>query len=361
MSISSGCWDQKIYEKTGFILQVGLEPGPSGKFRASYLLPVVDPDAKDESELFYNDVNLLREFREKTRKASSQVVEAAKLQQIVISDTLAYKGGVNDLLEIIQRDPNIPPICYVIIAEGSVIEMSEAARQFVDKPTRPALYIHRLIENNMESSYVPEPRIFEFTSKYFSPGIDPITPIIKLRLRGGKGIEVTGTALFRGDRMAGKIDIEKTPFLMAMIGEMKHTTFVSRSVVYNNSDNEKKFVIFALNKVKRELSVKIINDKPVVNIDLNFKGSIGEYRWNQKYDEEIQKSIEDKAAAEIKENCEWILKYTQEVGSDPIGIGDIVRAKYDKYWGKVKWEDTYKNVVFKVNVKFNIKNHGVIQ
>lgn len=360
MVTSAGCWDQKIYEDIGFILQVGFETNGEGKIRMSYLLPVVEPNAQDISEIIYSDDNLLREFREESRKLSNQLIEGGKIQQLVISDDLAYKG-INNLLEVIEREATNPPSCFIVIAEGSVIQMAEAARQFTDKPRRPAIYIKQLIENNAALSYIPESRIFEFTTRYFSPGIDPVAPIIKLRLNGGKGIEVRGTALFAGDKMVGKIDTEKTPLLLAMMGKMKHTQFTARSVSEDYSENEKKYAAIALNNVKRKLSVKIINNKPVVDINLNFNGSLSEYQWNKKYNEQLQKSIQNKIAAEIEQNCYYILNYTKEVGSDPIGIGDIVRAKYNSYWQQVKWENAYKATVFNVKVKLNITNHGVIQ
>lgn len=358
--ISSGCWDQKIYENTGFILQVGFETDGEDKVKISYLLPVVEPNADDISEIVYSDSNLLREFREKSRKLSNQLIEGGKIQQLVISDNLANKG-INNLLEVIEREPSNPPNCFIVIAEGSVIQMAETARQFTDKPKRPAIYIKQLIENNAALSYIPESRVFEFTTKYFSPGIDPVAPIIKLRLNGGKGIEVRGTALFAGDKMVGKIDTEKTPFLLAMMGRMKRTQFIARSVSQEHSENEKKYAAIAINNFKRKLSVKIINNKPVVDINLNFNGSISEYQWNKKYDEQLQNSIQNKIAAEIEQNCYYILNYTKEVGSDPIGIGDIVRAKYNSYWENVKWENAYKATIFNVKVKLNITNHGVIQ
>lgn len=355
-----GCWDQKIYENTGFVLQIGFETSDSGKILMSFLTPVVDPTAKESSELIYSDSNLVREFREKARRTSDKLIEGGKIQQVVISDSLAYKG-INNLLEIIEREPTDPPIAYVIIAEGSVVKMNEVAKKLTDKPSRPAFYINRLIENNIQSSYIPETRIFEFSTKYFSPGIDPIVPIIKLQFDKGKGIEIAGTALFAGDKMVGKIDTEETSFLLAMMSKMKKTAFISKMVVAKDSENEKSGCAFTINKVNTKLSVNIINNTPVVNISLNFIGSLGEFEWNDKYDENVQNSIEDIVEMEIKEKCESILKYTQDVGSDPIGIGDIVRAKYNPYWENVKWESAYKDVTFNVKVKFKINNHGIIR
>lgn len=355
-----GCWDQKIYENEGFVLSVGYEPSGKDKILMSFLSPVLDPNAKEAAELIYSEEKLLREFRESARKTSDKLIEGGKIQQILISDLLAEKG-VNNLLEIIEREPTNPAIAYVVVVEGSPKSMLETAKKFGDKPPRPSIYINHLLENNIKSSYVPGTRVFHFSKIYFAPGIDPITPMIKLQSNKGGGIEVTGSALFAGDKMVGKIDTKETSLLLAIMGEMKKSSFVSDMLVSKDSENGKNGAVFTISKVKRKLSVEITDNRPVMDISLAFAGSLGEFEWNDKYDEDFEKSMEDIVAKEIKQNCEKVLKYAQEVGSDPLGIGDIVRAKHNSYWEKVDWNKDYKNVIFNIKVKFNITNHGGIR
>lgn len=161
--------------------------------------------------------------------------------------------------------------------------------------------------------------------------------------------------------MVGKINTIQTPMLLAMMGKMKPTTFISNKIVQTDSENQKNGYAVIFSKCKRKLSVKIVNNTPIVDISLIFNGSIGELQWNNNYDEVLQNSLEKILSSEIKQKCEDILKYTQEVGSDPIGIGDIIRANYDPYWQNIKWKDTYKDVIFNVNVNVNILSHGVIR
>lgn len=355
----TGCWDQKIYEKSGFVLSVGFETYNTKDMMLSFTLPVVDMTAKERTELIYSNGDMLREFREKARTTSAKMVEGGKIQQIVIEDSLATKG-INNLFEVIERDSTDPPTAFVLIAEGSPKGMFEALQTYGDKPA-PAFYINDLIRNNIKSSYVPETRMFQFSTQYFSPGIDPVTPIVKLQTDKGKGVEVTGTALFSGDKLVGKIDTKETPFLLAMMGKMKETVFISKKLPEKEPENNKKGCAISINKVKRKLSVDILDNKPIVNISLNLNGAIAEFKWNEIYDSDFEKYIEKVISAEIKEICEKVLKYTQEVGSDPIGIGDIIRAKHNNYWEKINWENAYKDVVFNVKVNVNISNHGVIR
>lgn len=353
----TGCWDQKVYEKSGFVLQVGLETYNAKDMLISFTLPVVDMTAKERTELIYSNGDMVREVREKARKTSAKVVEGGEIQQFLIEDSLASKG-INNLFEVIERDSTDPPTTFVLITEGSPKEMFQALQGYGDKPD-PAFYIHDLIRSNIKSSYVPETRMFQFSTQYFSPGIDSVAPIIKLQTDKGKGVEVTGTALFSGDKLVGKINTKETPLLLAMMGKMKGTTFISKRLPEVGPENNKKGCAISINKVKRRISVDILDNKPIVNMSLNLYATFSEFKWNEMYDSDFEQYFGEVISGEIKGICEKVLKYTQEVGSDPIGIGDIIRAKYDNYWVKVNWEDAYKSVVFKVNV--NIINHGVIR
>ncbi|AKN33718.1 spore gernimation protein GerC [Clostridium carboxidivorans P7] len=356
---STGCWDQKIYEESGFVMQVGFDPSSSNGILMSFVLPVFDVTARERTELIYADANLLREFREIARHTAAKVTEGGKIQQILISDSLAIKG-IHDLFEVAEREASDPSTAFVVITEGSSKDLIEALQTVGDKPPTYA-YIHDLIRNNIRLSYIPETRIFQFSTLYFSPGIDPVAPIIKLQHDKGKGIELTGSALFAGDKMVGKIDIKQTSLLLAMMGKMKKGEYISKIMPERESENGRRGCAISITKAKRKLTVDIKNDIPVVNIDLNFKTNIGEYKWNKMYGEKIEQSIEEALSKDIKDVCEKLLKYTQEVGSDPLGIGDIVRARHNSYWKNINWESVYRNIVFNVKVNIDVKNHGVIQ
>lgn len=355
----TGCWDQKIYERSGFIMQVGVDEGKGNKLLMTYTAPVVDPNASEQIEIMYSPANSLRDFRQHMRRISPRMMEGGKIQQIVISDSVAQKG-INEILEVMEREAANPSTAYVVIVEGSANILLNKAQSFSDKPL-VAYYIHKLIDNTAKESYVPSMRIAEFSTLYFSPGVDPIAPMIKLEYQYGKGIEAIGSALFSKDKMVGKINPEETSLLLAMMGKMNKTTLILRSLDPTEIGGEKKSTAISVGKPKRKIEVKIVNDKAVVNINLKFKGTINEYKWNRYYDEAIQRDIEKRAASELKEQCDNIIKYIQKVGSDPIGVGDIVRAKHNAYWKKVDWNKAYKEAVFNVKVDMSIVRHGVIK
>lgn len=356
----TGCWDQKIYEQIGFILQVGIESSPDNRLLVSYTSPVTDPNKREQVELLSGNAGSLREQREKAIQISAKSLQAGKAQQVVISDSLAKKGIIN-LLEILERDPANPAIAYVIVSESSPKELFNYSQKLGDKP-RSAFYLHQLVMNNFESAYCPNTSVFDFTRAYFAPGIDPITPIVKIETEMGKGIRVDGAALFSGDKLVGKINPKQTSLLLAMQGKMSQTEYIFTTVGPPKNDSSGKTgAAVMLTKPKKKINVSIENDIPTVKISLAFKGDYDDREYNHIDKKEIQKEYEEIMAKELKSECMKLLKYTQEVGSDPLGIGNLVRAKHNSFWQKHKWEEVYKNISFDVDVSLEIVRYGLIK
>lgn len=356
----TGCWDQRIYERIGFIMQVGIETSKTKRLLISYTSPVADPRKQEQSELLSSDVGSVREFRENAKKVSAKLLMGGKIQQVVISDNLAQKGVLN-LLDIFVRDPANPPMAYVVISETSPKELLDYAQKLGDKPL-PAFYINQLIENNFDSGLCPNTTVFDFIRDVLALGIDPITPLIKIEDEMGKGIRIDGSALFSNDKMVGKVNPKQTSMLLAMMGQLKQTEYTFASIGPPKNDSTgKNSASVRLFKPKRKIEVKVVNDIPTVKISLAFKGDFDEYEWDHIDKKEIQKKYEDIFAKELKYECERLLKYTKDVGSDPLGIGNMIRAKHYSFWKEHKWEDTYKGVVFDLNVTVDIGRYGLIK
>ncbi|MDP4147244.1 MAG: Ger(x)C family spore germination C-terminal domain-containing protein [Bacillota bacterium] len=56
-----------------------------------------------------------------------------------------------------------------------------------------------------------------------------------------------------------------------------------------------------------------------------------------------------------------LLKYTQQVGSDPLGIGDKLRAKYGMDYNNEEWRELYKNAKINAQADVKIDMYGIIK
>lgn len=352
----SGCWGEVDIEKVGPILQLGVETAPNGQLLVTHSLPVFGAAGKKQDELVSMQADNLRESREIWRRISPQIPQGGKVQQYLFAAEFA-RHGLFPWMEVFQRDPINPPLISVIIVDGSPKELMEKAARFKDKP-RTALYIKQLLVNN-HNHYAVFNNIFSFNIAYFAPGIDPVAPIIKLEPHV---IRLTGTALFAGDRMVDSIDIDQTIMLLALMGQLQEAEYIFRHPTpLPGTGPSKPAAAARLSIAKRKIKIRMVNDRPEVEISLKFSGVLDEYHWDRMDRPESQHKLEQSFAKELTGLCNQLIRQLQQVGSDPIGIGDQIRAKHYQYWKQNKPEQIYQATRIKVKIKMHLINYGAIK
>lgn len=351
----TSCWDQRIYEKVGFVLNIGIEKADNDKMLVTLTNPVVGIETQGEVEMITTSANSLREARENSKLISPKNLESGKIQHILVSCDIA-EGGIHNLLELFQRDPINPALAIIVVVDGSPSELIEKSLTFGDKP-RSAYYISQLLENNIINGYIPETRIYNFDIAHFAPGLDPITPMIKLE---PNGIKIIGAALFSGDKMVGRIDTKMTPLLLAAMDRLGRSIYFISNYFDKDLDIEFNAAV-SLRSVKRKLETEVREDNLLVNMKLSFDLTLDEYRWNGIDEEVNQKALEEAIARSIESDYVQLFNYMQEIGSDPVGIGDMMRAKHNDTWRSIEWQDAYKNAEINIDVKVDIKQLGAIR
>lgn len=353
----TGCWDQQIFEDVGFTLQMGIEESPSGELTITRTSPLVRGDIKNKVEFLSTEGGSIRDTRVKERHSSPKMIGGGKIQQILISQQIVEKEEVYNLLEVFHRDPEDAVLAFVIITEGSPKTLLEASLKFEDKP-RTAVYLRDLIQRNVKTTYSPYTTIYNFNVCSFAPGIDPIAPIIKL---DRDGITIVGSALFSKNKMVGKIETDETPLMLSMMNKMKSLEYSFGTPMSSpNQSSHKTRVSVLFTKVKRRIGIEIKDNKPEIKIILEFKGKTEEDHWKNPVSEGIENTMEKELSSQLKRDCEKIIRHTQEVGSDPIGLGDMVRVKHNSYWKSIDWSEVYKTAQITVDTKIELTNHGVI-
>jgi spore germination protein len=354
-----GCWDQVPVEQTGFMTIVGIESSPAGDMKITYAMPVIDPTAKAREELLDTEASLTRVAREKLNRTSGKPMLAGKIQLVLYSKEIAEKGVITETNEIFERDPSDPILAWVVIVDGSTRELMHQVEKLKDKP-RSSTYMDQLLERAVISAAVTETRVFNYDIISMAPGIDNIAPLMKLT---SNSIEIKGSALFSKGKMVGTINVNQNGLLTAMMKTLKNRKFTYEASDINNEDNEKSKHGLAIHigEKRKKINISIKDNKLVVDINLDLNGTIDEYKWDNLNDENKVKQLSEHVQEQIQKDCQNLIQYMQNIESDPIGIGDMVRAKHSSYFKRVDWHEAYKGSTITVHVKFNIIQYGAIQ
>ncbi len=352
----SGCWDMKTFEDTGFILQLGLELDDNGDLLYSVTMPVVEEEIDEKVEILYTTADLLREGRDKLRNTSGKRIEGGKTQQIHFSRELAEKG-LGDILDVYMRSSENPLLANITVVEGSPLEMYQISLNYEDK-TRVAFYVTNLIDDARKRTSTSETRVYDYMIMQKSKTIDPTAVHIRY---DKEGIEITGTALFNGDKMVGSLDSVQSGLLHALMGNRINFSYFYRETDQHTFQTGKSGIALGLKNVKRKIKFDLSGDIPKISIDLKITSSLSEYdTMHQLDDPKSKKQIEEKVAESIKKDCEEILAYLQKIGSDPIGFAEIARSKYNSFYKSVEWKKIYPDIEFSVDVKLSIVTQGAI-
>lgn len=353
----SGCWDQLIFDQTALAIVSAAEESPDGKLLITYTYPVVDGKEKMAIGFRSMEVTLFRDAREHVRLSSPKMLEAGKIQEALISDTLA-KTGIHDLLEVYQRDASNPAIAYIVVVEGSPKELLSRAAEFKAAP-RVGFYLYQLLENNVKIGNIPNTKIFDFDINFFAEGMDPITPIIKIET---DSIVVKGSALFSKDKMVGEIDEEATKILLGIMGQGRPTEFIYKEPKLPSDNKSKYGLSVILHKPKRKVNINFDESgKPVIKVSLQYNCLLDEYQWNKTDNETELGKLEKLLNGYLSKVANETIKYMQSVDSDPVGFGNMIRAKYYDYWKSIKWDEVYKDAEITVDIKAKIVRQGIIK
>ena len=353
-----GCWDEKIVDKTGFITALGVESSSTTDLNLTYGMPTIDPTSKSYAEILDTSASLLRMARNKLRLQSAKTIEAGKIQFIIYSKGIAEDFPIENVNAIFEREPSNPILAWVVVVDGSPRNLFHTAAEYKDKP-RPSLYITALLDRAAAGAYTPETRMYDFDIKSVAKGIDNITSFIRF---DSKAVEVTGSALFSGSKMVGTINPRETGLLIAMMKTLKNKSYnYVAGDITEDTNIPKHGIAIALGQNSKKITISIKDNKPVVDIYLDLNGFIDEHKWGNLNDEKEVKKLSSHIEGEIQRDCQKLIMTLQEMQSDPIGIGDMVRVKYNNYFKRVNWHEVYKIAPITIHVKFNIIGHGAIQ
>lgn len=355
--ILTGCWDQKIYEQLGLILTLGIEESSDKELLITYVYPIIGGKEKDSVGVDSAQTTILRGTRSILNYKTPKRMEGGKIQQVLLSDSLA-KTGIHDILEIFERDATLPAIAYVVVVEGSPKELVTKGTEFKEKP-RISYYIFQLIEDNVRSANIPSTKIFDFDLNVFAPGLDPITALIKLEK---ENLAITGCALFSDDKMVGKLNVNQAIILLGIMGQTKNIDFIVSDPQLSSSNPNKHGIAIVLRKPKRKIDISFGEDGiPIIDISLKYECQINEYRWNATNDINEQKKLEKIISNNLASKSNEVVKKIQAVNCDSVGFGNMIRAKYYEYWQSIDWREIYPKAAIKVAVQVDIVKEGIIK
>ncbi|MFG6149605.1 Ger(x)C family spore germination protein [Halobacillus sp. B23F22_1] len=290
----------------------------------------------------------LKDFSEKVERETSKPLSMGKLAVTLYDERIAQEG-IEKFLDVLSRDPRVGRNIYMGIVEGDVQELIE---EKYEQNETTAKYVKGVIENNSQRNF-PETNLHSFLYAYYADGIDGFLPYITKK---NGHIQISGIALFDGGKLVSVVSEEDALTLKLLKDEVNQGAANIRTA-QESLGNVGIEVTDSAVKYKIDKS----KEMPEFEINIRVKAFINEMK-QQEVDSvqtpELVAEIEKKYKEQFKETAEDLVQQFQEAGTDPLGLGNLVKNRYRNF-DKEKWEEQYPEVPVNVNVEVNITGTGI--
>ncbi len=289
-------------------------------------------------------------------KTMSQVQHFGHTKYIVIGETLARKG-IGDLVDSFIRIEEFRLNTPILITKGKA---SEIVKIQTPKSPIPAIVVENLFLRQEMIGYRPFSYMLDFENSLTSDTTSSVLAVINAsRPSEGtpdKTFVMSGTAVFKKDKLAGYLTDKETRGLQWVNGKVKvgSVTFVSEE-----------FGKVSCELVKSSSKVKSILDGDKITIEINIKVTSDVRRISAKIDPVKQPEILDRIGKEhskaIMNEIELAINKSKDIGLDIFGFGEAVHRSYPKEWKKLQksWDSLYPNIEVKINVDSTIRSTGL--
>ncbi|SFK10465.1 MULTISPECIES: Ger(x)C family spore germination protein [unclassified Bacillus (in: firmicutes)] len=351
--LTTACVPKSIIDDISLIQGAVFDVAPNTdsnreRLQVTYVCPIQRKGNKVQVLQGYG--NTIKQVKTTTSLESGQPLANGQIRVTLFTEKLAKKG-LSSVFDTLIRDVNIGNLVYIGILEGG--GNGEGKKLLLGKyntASNVAIYIKKMLEQNMKSGDVPSDNLYMQTFRYYREGQDTYMPILKKKKNS---IKITSIALFKQDKYVGKVE-EKDMFLLK--------TLLDKSQL-DSHEFKTKLGYTTINNIRSSPSyhVYVKNGKPSFVIRVKMAARIQEISKhtnleNKKNVEKIRKDIVKK----LNTDGEKLVKKLQSLGADPLALGARFKQHYRPFQLK-EWRKMYKDVPVKVQYDVDITNSGVIE
>ncbi|MGH4117976.1 Ger(x)C family spore germination protein [Clostridium sp.] len=375
----SGCWDKIEIDRLNFISTIAVdtgedidkeeelkkinpeEPFAEGKIKkinVTYGFPDMsmlgaEKAGSAEEKYINTEASSMGDAVSEAMAKSSRDIYMGHAKLLILSSNLLeYKEIVKEIVDYLQRDPNINRMLDIVVSEGT----AEDCIKFKPNIEKSAQnYISGLMANSKRNSRILSMNLNEFLILLSENG-NVLLPRITLDKEKNELI-LTGAAIIKDYELKGYFNALEVLDIQMLSGKFNF----GKKVIYMDGHP----VDYLIDGCKRKITVDEKGDKLAINIDLNIEGQIGGYyvgkKTLQKSELESFQNIFNKS---ISLECEEIMEISKtEFEIDPFGVREYIEKFKPSLWNKIEgnWNGKYKNASVNVNVNTKIRRVGAVQ
>ncbi|HHV99227.1 MAG TPA: Ger(x)C family spore germination protein [Clostridiaceae bacterium] len=266
---------------------------------------------------------------------------------VIFGNDLATEG-LQKYIDFFLRAHEMRPTAMILIAENRASDVMDAKPE---TEKLPAMNIAKLVKAYGFTSHFYKVNMKEFASCLMSETKSPLAPLVGVSQdKDSEDIYVSGMAVFKKDKIVGKLNEHETRGLLWVLGEVKSGVLIVSSP--NKEGNAVLEILEAKSKVKPEIK----EGKIVINVRINAETSLSEQTTSENLATiEAFEKMQDAQAEIIRHEIMMTFDKSKELNADIFGFGEMIRKKYGKEWKDFKdnWDEIYSTI--KLNIDIDVK------
>lgn len=315
-----------------------------------YIIPMLiqnfEDGGKKNSYILIGKGTSMGETRESRQLLSSKKFMLG-LNEVFLLGENAAKIGINPIVDILINNATINDRGVCVVCKEKT---EEILKYKIKGYSTSAEFIGGMVKNLKRTNFFPmQYSVIDLIVRIDAEGRNVLLPYIELK---EEGIETTGIAIFKGDKMVSKVSLEEAK----IINILKESNV--RGILTIQDDSKKYISCYATSKRKIKCYKNDGKYNFIINLDL--KGQIVSNTLYENLSGDVKqlKRFEEDMKSNVEKNCNEIInKVKNEHKVDFLDLGRVAAAKYGRGTG-VDWNEIISDSKIRVNVKFTVDTEG---
>lgn len=372
---TEGCWSRHEVNELAIVLGAGLDRTADNKVQIT--LQLARPSAfagggetgggsapKQNNAWVVTETGdtVLDAERNLALKVSRRIYWSHSIM-IVYGENMA-RGGVRDVTNFFMRSPQPRETSWVFVTKGEAKSVLESHSE-LEKTSAQSVGL--LARNRAGHSLMLE----DFQRELASRGTNPSAPrveVLKMGQPQGVGMEerlqheevgITGTGVFKDDKLVGWLDTSETRGLLWLLGKIKEG-----AIIIPSPRQPDKKVSLDISREKIKVDPEFDGETVKFNVNIDFEMELLEQQSSEDLTEpEKINEIEMLAAEDVFNKCNSALEKAQsEYGTDIFGFGEAFHRKYKNEWKEIRehWNDEFQKAEVNIAVEPHLRRTGML-
>jgi len=373
-----GCWDRRELDTLDIVAGVGLDTAAEpGQVRMT--LQIIKPSeirssggggqssggVEGKVEVIGGDtVRIIDSQGETVFQAVINIIPKLQKQllfshaEVIVIGREAAKNGIYPLLDYFSRNIEPRPYILLAVADGQASDIMRSSSATVKIP---AIGLSNALNFNSYNAFAPLVSMQEFTEMLMSKTTAAILPFVAIYEEAdisGKRhqrVGVGGTAVFKGERMAGELDLRQTRGLLWVLGKVK-----SGALTVAAPGGQ---VALDIKGASSKLTPELHGGVPCMKVEISIDSDIGDQESLENLaTTQMVAELQQRQAAAVHDEIQAALQQSRLLKADYFGFGEEFHRKYPKEWPGLenRWQELYPHIQVEIAVKSEVHSVGVI-